>query len=222
MKKKLISLLAFSSLLLVACGNDSDAATVEDNDTEDIVEEVESEEIENEEIEEETLEIDSEQSLENIGEFKYTRDGRVELLNIVRPTETYKLIEDVDIDFKDIKILYHSEIPESEKEFFKEFYGFDEKGHSIQFSYSVTNTTDETIGGIEIIDIVTSNGNQYNLYNHGGTIQGSAYEVRPNATANVGLIFTVTEPNIEGLDLYFQPLDKDGYHLDEKQIQLSF
>lgn len=222
MKNRVLSLLAVTAFVLTACGGGEEP--IEETQVESVTEEVEEIEVEEEpeEVEEETNEIDESQPLENVGEYKNTVQGRVELIDIVRPTETYNLIDDVEINFIDIKLLHHSEIPENEKEFFKSTYGFDDEGHSLQFSYTVTNNTDETVGGVEIVDIVTSNGNQYNLYNHGGTIQGSAYEVRPNATANVGLVFSVKEPEIDSLDLYLQPLDKDGFHLDEKLIEVSF
>lgn len=207
MENRVLSLLAVATFALTACGGGGEEPI---------------EETQVESVTEETNEIDENQHLENVGEYKNTVQGRVELIDIVRPTETYNLIDDVEINFVDIKLLYHSEIPENEKEFFKSTYGFDDEGYSLQFYYKVTNNTDETVGGVEIVDIVTSNGNQYNLYNHGGIVQGPAYEIRPNATANVALIFSIKEPEIDNLDLYLQPLDKDGLHLDEKLIEISF
>lgn len=220
-------LLGVSALLLTACGNGNESKSTKDigAETEKSIDEVvdddsgeETEEI----VEEETMEIDERQPLENIGEFKYTEIGRVELLNIIRPTDIFEFTEGVDINFNDIKIMYHSEIPEREKDFHRDLYGFDDEGYSIQFSYSVTNSTDQTIGGIEIEDIVTSDGTQYNLYNNAFVLDNSSYEVRPNATANVGITFSVNDPDTTSLDLYFQPLDKDGYHLDEASIHLDF
>lgn len=243
MMKKLVMILGISSLLIMACGenNTLDAEDTEnmeetelkENSTEDFIEQgkeeaasgsVDGEQEETQEAEEDdSLEINSEQPLENIGEYKYTRDGRVELLNIVRPPDTYMLTDGVNINFNDIKIMHYSEIPESEKEFVRSMYGFDDEGHTIQLSYSVENTTDETIGGIEVMDIVTSNGNQYNLYNNGGSLMSSSYEVRPNATTNaVGVVIAIQNPDINGLTLYFQPHDSEGYHLDENSIELAF
>src|SRR5699024_4739703 len=125
------------------------------------------------------------------------------------------------INFNDIKIMYHSEIPEREKDFHRDLYGFDDEGYSIQFSYSVTNSTDQTIGGIEIEDIVTSDGTQYNLYTNAFVLDNSTYEVRLTATANVGITVAVVEPDTTSLDLYLHPFDKDGYRLDEASIHLD-
>lgn len=223
--KKLFIFFSMNFLLLVACDNVE--PTVENQDTteepevEKIVETKDRED--KTEVEEVILEIDSEQPLENIGEYKYTRDGRVELLNIIRPTDTYTLTEGVYIKINDIKIMHHSEIPESEKQYFRDYFGFDEEGYTIQIVSSVENTTDETIGGIEPMDIVTSSGNQYNLYNNGGPLMNSVYEVRPNATANfVGVSIAIKDPEIIGLTLYYQPHDADGYHLDESKIEIPF
>lgn len=219
-------LLSSLSFILMACSD----KPIEQNETDEPdIEEVTELEATKEEIEEaiaeepeETMEIDEVQLLENVGEYKFTPVGRVELLKIIRPTVSYKFTNGVSINFNDIKIMHHSEIPENEKEFHRDLYGFDDEGYSIQFSYSASNDTEQKIGGIEILDIVTSEGNQYNLYNNAFYLDGSNYEVRPNATANVGLVFAIENPDINSLDLYFQPLDKDGYHLDESSIHLSF
>lgn len=220
-------LLSSLSFILMACSDEPiEQNETDEPDIEEVTElEATKEEIEEaiaEEPEEETMEIDEDQLLENVGEYKFTPVGRVELLKIIRPTESYEFTNGVSINFNDIKIMHHSEIPENEKEFHRDLYGFDDEGYSIQFSYSASNDTEQKIGGIEILDIVTSEGNQYNLYNNAFYLDGSNYEVRPNATANVGLVFAIENPDINSLDLYFQPLDKDGYHLDESSIHLSF
>ena len=223
MENRVLSLLAVATFVLTACGGGGDEP-IEETQVESVTEEVEEIEAEEEpeEVEEETLEIGENEPLENVGEYKYTIQGRVELIDIYRPSEVYNLVDGVEINFTDIKILHYSEIPETEKEFLRSVYGFDNEGHTLQLAYSVTNSTDETWGGIEVEDIVTSNGNQYNLYNDGGPITGSSYEIRPQATTNVGVVFSIENPNIEGLTLYFQPLDNDGWHLDETSIELLF
>lgn len=223
MKIHKLLLVSSLSIFLIACSSDEPIEETEAKEP-DVEAVKEAEEIEDTEevVEEETMEIDENQPLENIGEYKYTIQGRVELIDIYRPSEVYNLVDGVEINFTDIKILHYSEIPETEKEFLRSVYGFDNEGHTLQLAYSVTNSTDETWGGIEVEDIVTSNGNQYNLYNDGGPITGSSYEIRPQATTNVGVVFSIENPNIEGLTLYFQPLDNDGWHLDETTIELSF
>lgn len=238
--KKIITTMVCVSSLLVGCASQESTTEANDADQTEVVElekqlaaanekiaELEEQLVEDvaveEEVEEvETMEVGEDQPLENVGEFKHTRAGRIELLNIVRPADTYTLSDSVDINFNDIKIMHHSEIPESEKENHKSYYGFDDEGYSIQLSYLVTNNTDQTIGGIEIEDLVTADGKQYNLYHNAFTNSGSSYEVRPNATANVSITFAVSDPDTNSLNLYFQPYDADGYHLEETSVNLEF
>lgn len=240
--RKIITTMVFASSLLVGCASQEGTTVANDTDQSEFVElenqlataneriaELEEQLVEDvaveaeEEVEEvETMEVGEDQPLENVGQFKNTRAGRIELLNIVRPADTYTLADSVDINFNDIKIMHHSEIPESEKENHKSYYGFDDEGYSIQLSYLVTNNTDQTIGGIEIEDLVTADGKQYNLYHNAFTNSGSSYEVRPNATANVSITFAVSDPDTNSLNLYFQPYDADGYHLEETSVNLEF
>lgn len=243
--KKIYSTILLASVLLIGCTNEGTATESDDSNQAEVTElqnqleeanqkitdleeqlaeiEVEEEiEDEDEDVAEENMEIDGNEPLENVGEFKYTDTGRIELLNIVRPKDSYPLTEGVDIIFDDIKIMYHSEIPESQKETHRDYYGFDDEGYSIQIIYSAKNSTDQTIGGIEIEDMVTSDGTQYNLYHNAFTLGGSNYEVRPNAVANVALAFAIDDPNTTSLNLYFQPYDADGYHLEKASINLDF
>lgn len=222
-KKYLLILFSFS-LFLSACDNGE--STIETQNTTDKSEVEETEEFEDVDVEveeEETLEIDSQEPLENIGEYSNTEQGRVELINIVRPTNTYTLGEGLYMEINDVKILHHSEIPESQKENSREIFGFDEEGYTIQIVTSVENTTDKTISGIEPMDIVTSSGNQYNIYDNGGPLMNSAIEVRPNATVNfVGVTVAIQDPEISSLTIYYQPYETEGYNLDESSIEISF
>lgn len=198
-------------LFLAACSDD----TIEESKTR----------VADVEVAADSVEIEGNHPLENIGEFQFTDMGRIELLNIIEPADTYLFTDGVDLDFNTIKILHHSEIPKDAKELHHHLYGFDDEGYSIQFTYTVTNGTEQTIGGIEIKEILTADGSRYNLFenqDYAFAAGNSAYEVLANETAHVDITFAVDSPDTNRLELYFQPFDEAGWHLEESSINLSF
>lgn len=157
-------------------------------------------------------EIPEGQLLENVGEYSKVYEQRVDLLKIFRPEGEFYLNEDLMVEFKDIKIMKMSEIPASNKGSVQEIFGFRDEGTILQIAYNITNLTDTTIHGTEIIDVVTQDGTQYHLYTNGTVLDYGTTTVRPRGTIPVSVGLSVANPDISALDLYITYyFDDTGY-----------
>lgn len=227
MKKKMV-LLSMTSLLLMACGNETSEVSEETNSSssstnedagQGVSETSDTEEINEEEPVDENL-VEEGPLLEE-GQYTDNSDGLTRLLKIVEPEETFEVSENVFLDIESVKLLHFEEISTSAFDDLSWYYGFeDNNGYGLQFIYSVRNETDQTVNGLSFNRLVLSNGEQVE---RSSFTESEPYEVLPNAKVSDALgLFGIDDPEITGFTIHPHLYDGDGYDISSNPVEISF
>lgn len=155
---------------------------------------------------------------------EYTIDpvtGRITLLKIVNPEETYEIAENFEVTIHTVKLLELSEVPAESVELLAFELGLPaEGGQYIQYEYTLVNDNDYKVTNTVFDRIIYSDGEQINDYVFNF---GEPFELEANTKVSNAVAATeAPNGNLTGFTLSMTTLLNEQNNIEAEPIEISF